>query len=130
MPQNQTSLLSTFQVRESGHKVNDIASRHGGTQEITADGFNIPLFIHNGLLGLKIRIPTENEITNCTRIVLTNDQPWNPEELSSLNKTTTTTILPNYNSSYCSQYDSSTYIDLLTKSRALSITTTTQVPKY
>ena len=45
MPQNQTSLLSTFQVRESGHKVNDVAHRHGGTQEITADGFNIPLFV-------------------------------------------------------------------------------------
>ena len=74
MTENHSSLMSTFQVREFGHTIDDVARRHGGTQSIEADGITIPLAIKKGLFTMKVRPPTAEEKDDCLRIVLTSDQ--------------------------------------------------------
>ena len=73
---NDTSLLSTFQAREYGTIINDTAIRHGGTQNILGDGYDLPLTVNRGLLTMDIRLPTEYERVHCARIILTGDQVW------------------------------------------------------
>lgn len=73
---NPTSLLSTFQAREHGVMVNDVAKRHGGTQNIMADGVNIPMLIKNGLLTIPVQAPSIRERDELPRIILTSDQEW------------------------------------------------------
>ena len=76
IPENDTSLLSTFQAREHGVIVNDVARRHGGEQNIIVDDITIPLETVKGLLSFKIREPSQNEVKNCPRITLTSDSQW------------------------------------------------------
>ena len=83
VPNNPTSLLSTFQVRENGGIVDDVSARHGGKQRIMKDGIDLPLDLQDGLLFLNTRLPTENERQNCTRIILTSDAVWNVSEFRS-----------------------------------------------
>ena len=92
---NNTSLLSTFQAREYGVIINDIAKRHGGAQNIIADGVELPLELKNGLMMTSVRTPTDDEIRNCTRVVLTCDQPW---EVQAYNKPVGATNLVRNNS--------------------------------
>ena len=73
---NQTSLLSTFQAREHGVVVNDIADRHGGKQNIEYDDDIIPLILEDGLFIVDIREPTVAERFDCRRLTLTSDRPW------------------------------------------------------
>lgn len=54
MTDNHSSLMSTFQVREFGHTMDDVARRHEGTQSIEADGVTLPLAIKKGLFTMKI----------------------------------------------------------------------------
>ena len=72
------SLLSTFQAREFGIKVDDVASRHGGSQKILAGGQAIPLQIEQALLYASIREPTKHELVNLPRIMLTGGEVWDP----------------------------------------------------
>ena len=74
MEDNQSSLLSTSQVHEYGHKVHDVARRHGDLQCIEADDFYLPMGVYKGLFMMKLRRPTEQEKEDYTRIVLTADQ--------------------------------------------------------
>ena len=89
VPENPTSLLSTFQVREYGGVVDDVSTRHGGKQRIHKDGTDLPLRLNDGLLFLDTRIPTENERQNCTRITLTSDEVWNVSEFESVSYNST-----------------------------------------
>ena len=73
---NPTSLLSTFQAREHGVVINDVAKRHGGTQNMIVDGFNIPMLIRNGLLTISVQAPSIQERDELPRVVLTSDQEW------------------------------------------------------
>ena len=73
---NQTSLLSTFQARDHGVVVNDIADRHGGKQNIEYDDDIIPLILEDGLFIVDIREPTVAERFDCRRLTLTSDRPW------------------------------------------------------
>ena len=82
MESNKNSLLSTFQVREFGHKVHDVARRHGGDQCLEADGTKLPFSVVKGLFTMRVRLPTEAEKLDCVRIPLTSDQPWEPEIFS------------------------------------------------
>ena len=47
--ENPISLPSTFQDRENGVRVIDVAKRHGGTQNMVADGYDLPLIVRNSL---------------------------------------------------------------------------------
>ena len=58
------SLLSTFQAREFGIKVDDVAARHGGGQEIQAGNQVIPFKVRQALLYASIREPTKGELVN------------------------------------------------------------------
>ena len=94
---NETSLLSTFQAREYGIVINDTAHRHGGTQNILADGYDLPLNLLRGLFTMNIREPTEYERINCTRIILTGDQPWDVGDYDTPNPSTaytSTSLIP------------------------------------
>ena len=77
---NVTSLLSTYQTRENGVIVNDVARRHGGFQNLLLNDLEVPLSVMNGLLLFDIRKPTEYERLNCTRIIMTGDAIWNTED--------------------------------------------------
>ena len=89
VPSNPTSLLSTFQVRENGGTVDDVSTRHGGTQKITKDGVDLPLALRDGLLFLDTRLPTENERRNCIRITLTSDAVWDVGAFESVARSST-----------------------------------------
>ena len=64
------SLLSIFQAREFGIKVDDVASRHGGGQKIYAGDHVIPLKVRQALLYASIREPTKGELVNLLQIML------------------------------------------------------------
>ena len=74
-------MLSTAQAREFNVAVHDVAKRHGGKQMIHASNRIIPLRFENALLYTPVREPTEWELENLPRVVLTSDEPWNPAVL-------------------------------------------------
>ena len=76
------TLLSTIQLREHGVEISDVPRRHGGDPYIMADGYVIPLELHEGILQFKIRHPTDHELATCYEVVLTSDQPWEPHALT------------------------------------------------
>ena len=75
-----TTLLSTFQMREHGVWVDNVAKRHGGNQEICVEDYHIPLEIRNGLLGFQCRKPTSWELENLFHVSLTSEEVWSPSE--------------------------------------------------
>ena len=69
-----------------GIKVDDRSRKAGGTQSITTpEGFVLPLHFHNGLPHLKLRPPTDRELSNpdIPHVVLTSDADWDPTILDS-----------------------------------------------
>ena len=74
-------MLSTFQARDFEIKVNDVATRHGGGQKISAGGQVIPLQVDKALLSALIKEPTQAELVNLPRIMLTNGEVWNPSSI-------------------------------------------------
>jgi len=68
---NKTSLLSTFQARS-----HDITKIHGGKQCLVVDEMQVPLEVKNGLLVCGCRGPTDTEMKQCIRLVLTSDMQW------------------------------------------------------
>lgn len=77
---NDTSLLSTFQAREHGVFVEDVAKRHGGKQQMIIDDVEIPMSLKNGLFTIACREPTRIELKTCTRLVLTADEVWEVQQ--------------------------------------------------
>jgi Reverse transcriptase (RNA-dependent DNA polymerase) len=73
-----STLLSTTQLRDCGIKVEDKAKRHGGRAYILADNTILPLRLIDGLLALKIRLPTEQELETIPTIELTSKEKWDP----------------------------------------------------
>ena len=77
------SLLSTIQAEHYGTEINNIPKFRGGTiPYIKKDNTIIPLTIKNGLLAIKIRKPTKEELEECETVILTSNQPWDPEEIN------------------------------------------------
>jgi hypothetical protein len=68
------SLLSCTQLRENGVEVNDIARKRGGKSSIVVEGTIIPLHLEQGVMILKIRMPTEWELKECEMLDLTADE--------------------------------------------------------
>ena len=75
-------LLSSTQAREFGVKVHDVAKRHRGKQMIQAGDKLIPLKLECALIYTPIWVPTQWELNNTPRIVLTIQKPWDPTALS------------------------------------------------
>ena len=80
------NILSSPQMEAFGIKVDDRSRKAGGTQSITTpEGFVLPLHFHNGLPHLKLRPPTDRELSNpdIPHVVLTSDADWDPTILDS-----------------------------------------------
>ena len=73
------TLLSTNQIRSSGHAVNDVPFKYDGLQSLVlAEGITIPLEYRDALCTLKITKPTDAELRTLDRYDLVDDKPWDP----------------------------------------------------
>ena len=74
-------LFSSNQIRAHHHKVFDTPKRYGGKQSIQLfDDIVIPLTYLRGLCGLKIRLPTKDELEILEPFELTSGIPWDPSQ--------------------------------------------------
>jgi hypothetical protein len=76
------SLLSEFQLREFGLKIDSICHKHGGTQKmVIQDNGNslvLPLELAGCIINFKHRLPTTEEFSSLKQYCLTKgDTPWN-----------------------------------------------------
>ena len=62
--------------------VDDVAKRHDGRQRIQAEDHIIPLKLQRALLYTPIREPTDWELENMPRVMLTADEPWDPAKIN------------------------------------------------
>jgi hypothetical protein len=81
------SLLSEFQLRDFGVKIDSICHKHGGTQIMVIQDVGSPLIVPLELAGCMIhckhRLPTTEEINSLKQYCLTQgDTPWNPSSFS------------------------------------------------
>jgi hypothetical protein len=81
------SLLSEFQLRYFGVKIDSVCHKHGGTQKVEIQDVGISLVIPLELLGFTIhfkhRLPSSEEINSLKKYCLTQgDTPWNPSSFS------------------------------------------------
>jgi hypothetical protein len=81
------SLLSEFQLRDFGAKIDSICHKHGGTQKMEIQDVGSSLVLPLGLAGCMIhfkqRLPITEEINSLKRNYLTQgDTPWNPSSFS------------------------------------------------
>jgi hypothetical protein len=81
------SLLSEFQLRDFGVKIDSICHKHEGTQKMEIQDVGSSLVIHLELAGCMIhfeyRLPTTEEINSLNQYCLTQgDTPWNPSSFS------------------------------------------------
>ena len=73
------SILSSLQMEHFKNLVDDRVIGLGGGQQITtADGYNFPLSIVNGLPYLQMRRFTKNEYLTLPHVNMTSEQPWDP----------------------------------------------------
>jgi hypothetical protein len=81
------SLLSEFQLRDFGVKVDSICHKHGGTQKMViqdvASSLVVPLELAGCMIYFKHRLPTTEEINSLKQYCLKQvDTPWNPSSFS------------------------------------------------
>jgi hypothetical protein len=75
------SLLSEFQLRDFGVKIDSICHKHGRTQKMVNQDIVDPLVINLELV--KYRLPTTEKINSLKQYCLTQgDTPWNPSSFS------------------------------------------------
>jgi hypothetical protein len=73
------TILSAIQMEHYNIRVDDRSINSGGGQQITtADGFNFPLSISNGLPYLKMRPYTNDEYKKLPHVIMTSDKEWDP----------------------------------------------------
>jgi hypothetical protein len=77
------SLLSEFQLRDFGVKIDSIYHKHGGTQKMeiqdVGSSLVVPLELAGCMIHFKHRLPTIEEINSLKQYCLTQgDTPWNP----------------------------------------------------
>jgi hypothetical protein len=75
-------LLSEFQSRDFGVKIDSIRHKHGGTQKMVIQDIGSSLLISLELVGcmihFKYRLPTTEEVNSLKQYCLTqSDTPWN-----------------------------------------------------
>jgi hypothetical protein len=81
------SLLSEFQLRDFGVRIDSICHKHGGTQKMmiqdVGSSIVIPLELAGCMIHFKHRLPTTEEIKSLKKYLLTQgDTPWNPSSFS------------------------------------------------
>jgi hypothetical protein len=81
------SLLSEFQLRDFGIKIDSICHKHGGTQKMVIQDVGsslvIPLELAGCMIHFKHRLPTTEEINSLKQYCLTQgDTPRNPSSFS------------------------------------------------
>jgi hypothetical protein len=81
------SLLSEFQLRDFGVKIDSICHKHRGTQKMVIQDVGISLVLPLDLAGcmihFKYRLPTTEEFDLLKQYCLTQgDTPWNPSSFS------------------------------------------------
>ena len=80
----QHSLFCTNQIRANGILVEDIPKHYDVTGQsrqaiiIPERNLTFPLLVHGPTLYLPVRYPTETEMDECERVVLTSDNGWDP----------------------------------------------------
>ena len=78
---NGRSILSSIQMEANGAVVDGRARFFGGKQCITtAEGYVIPLNIRNGLPGLDLHPPSDDEWRDLPHIVMSSDEEWDPSK--------------------------------------------------
>ena len=70
---NQISILSSFQAREAGAIVNNIAKRYNGKKNLERDRYVIPIRVDDGFTNILTQEPTMDERLNCKRVISTQD---------------------------------------------------------
>ncbi len=73
------SLLSNNQLQAAGCVIYEKARRFGGKSAIKVDDLIVPLHMDGGLMAIKIRKPTEQELQDLPVYDLTMDEPWYPD---------------------------------------------------
>jgi hypothetical protein len=81
------SLLSEFQLRYFGVKIDSICHKHGGTQKMeiqdVGSSLIVPLELAACMIHFKHRLSTTEEIKSLKQYCLTQgDTPWNPSSFS------------------------------------------------
>jgi hypothetical protein len=82
------SLLSEFQLRYFGVKIDSICHKHGGTQKMEIQDVGssvvIPLELAGYMIHFKHRLPTTEEMINSLKqyCLMQGDTPWNPSSFS------------------------------------------------
>ena len=96
------SIISVSQSRYHGV---DICDRHPrfrvnnqpGLFRMSVQDIEIPFTMEKGLVSLRVRKPTDDEISNCPVLELTSDAPWDPSYL------TGDTFIPGVDNTYVSR---------------------------
>ena len=71
------SIISAIQLEHFRNRVDDRAEQLGGGQQITtADGYNFPLSINNGLPYMNMRAFTKDEYLSLPHVIMTSELPW------------------------------------------------------
>jgi hypothetical protein len=81
------SLLSEFQLRDFGVKIDSICHKHGVTQKMeiqdAVSSLVVPLELAGCMIHFKFRLPTTEVINSLKHYCLTQiDTPWNPSSFS------------------------------------------------
>jgi len=77
------SLLSEYQVRSHGGKVDSVPMKHGGTQSFTMEDITFGLTVQNCMVGMVHNMPTEQDLEEKTPLVITQgEEVWNPRHPS------------------------------------------------
>ena len=73
------SLLSEFQMRKHGIKIDSVPLRHGGNQQMIVQDQVIPFGVMDCLTYFRTRLPTNTELYDFKPLVLTQEGvPWRP----------------------------------------------------
>eukprot|EP00957_Ditylum_brightwellii_P050873 3858264-Ditylum_brightwellii.AAC.1 len=82
----EMTLVNPNQVHHAGHYIQDDYARRDEGMAIKVQGtkIHIPLEMKGVIIGFETRRPTEDELENCARVSLTDDVPWEPQEMNIL----------------------------------------------
>ena len=73
------TIHSKVQLEHMGLVVDDTPIAHGGFQMvITREGYIIPLQVRDGLCYMKMRPPTDEELSSLPHVFMTSDDEWDP----------------------------------------------------
>ncbi|EJK66765.1 hypothetical protein THAOC_12279 [Thalassiosira oceanica] len=75
------SLINPNQVRDFGIELHDNAYDEGRPFGIQTEGITIPFLSQGATIFIETRVPTDEEMKNCTGIQLTSERPWDPQNV-------------------------------------------------